>query len=110
MKKQKTISFRLPADLFDRLDKVANAIGANKSEVIIMLLKESIERMDREMDKAYEWAGLDPMLLDPKELKHYTARFAMFLGMVAKGDMEEKSAKAHIKLEGEIYRERMKNG
>lgn len=110
MKKQKTISFRLPADLFDRLDQVANAIGANKSEVILKLVQESIERMDRQMDKAYEWAGLDPMSLDPKELKHYTAKFTMFLGMVDKGEMEEKSAEAHIKLEGEIYRERMRNG
>ena len=87
MKKQKTISFRLPADLFDRLDQVANAIGANKSEVILKLVQESIERMDRQMDKAYEWAGLDPMSLDPKELKHYTAKFTMFLGMVDKGEM-----------------------
>ena len=108
--KEKTITFRLPANLFDRLDEVANAIGANKSEVIIKLLQESIERMDREMDEAYEWAGLNPRKLDPKELKHYTRKFAMFLGMVAKGDMEKESAKAHIKLEGEMYRERMKNG
>ena len=110
MKKQKTVSFRLPVDLFNRLDQVANAIGINKSEVIIKLLKESIERMDREMDKAYELAGMDPLLLDPQELEHYTARFAMFLAMVDKGDIEKKGAEAHIKLEGEIYRERMKNG
>jgi len=110
MKKQKTISFRLPDELFNRLDQVANAIGVNKSEVIIKLLKESIERMDREMDKAYELAGLNPLLLDAKDIEHYTARFAMFLGMVDKGDMEAKSAEAHIKLEGEIYRKRMKSG
>jgi hypothetical protein len=110
MKKQKTISFRLPADLFDRLDQVANMMGANKSEIILKLVQESIKRMDREMDEAYEWAGMDPYSLDPKALKYYTARFAKFFGMVYKGDMEKKSAEAHIKLEGEMYRERMKNG
>ena len=110
MKKQKTISFRLPADLFDRLHQVANMMGVNKSEIILKLVEDAIERMDRQMDKAYEWAELNPLLLDPQDLEHYTARFAMFLGMVDKGEMEEKNAEAHIKLEGEIYRERMKNG
>lgn len=110
MKKQKTISFRLPDELFNRLDQVANMMGANKSEIILKLVQESLERMDREMDKAYELAGMDPDLLDPQEIVHYTSRFAMFLGMVDKGEMDAKSADAHIKLEGEIYRERMKNG
>ena len=89
--KEKTISFRLPVDLFNRLDQVAYMLGATKSEVILKLVEDAIERMDSQMDKAYEWAGLDPMSLDPKELKHYTARFALFWGMVEKGEMEEKT-------------------
>ena len=110
MTKQKTISFRLPEELFNRLDGMANIAGKTKSEAIVGLLEYALAILDSQIDKAFNWAGLKPESLSRQEHLHYIKKFSTFWEMVDKGLMDVKTAKEHFELEGDIYRKRKKNG